>query len=77
MEIRVFASKKFANEDTILYKPSSVIDIPFDHRPEDTYPVIELDESESASLKNLYDDGWRIAKVTNHKYLHIFFMERG
>ena len=83
MEIAVYVSKHFANENTPLFKP---IDFEERHIYEKSYngqeeritqDFLRLDTSSKTTLKKLYEDGYVIKNITNpHGFWHYFFLEK-
>lgn len=83
MEIAVFISIDFANENSKLYKSignSKGRRYVKNHKGEDElrdHNLVELDRSTYTTLSKLYQEGWRIASQSMLQLnWHIFFMER-
>ena len=73
MEIAVYVSTEFANENSILNKAVSNTQLEDGKK----YRDIQFDKTRNTTLKELYKDGWRISSQSNMQPgWHIFFMER-
>ena len=83
MEITVYVSKQFVNENTPIFKPVGFEEI---HIYEKSYngqeekinqDFLRLDTSSKTTLQELYNEGYVIKKVTNPQlFWHFFFLER-
>lgn len=73
MEIKVYHSQLFANENSIL----EAIDKIVIERNEDNMPTKKdmVQTGEETTLKKLYSEGWRLSKVvpSNTTNTHFFF----
>jgi len=84
MEISVYLSKKFCNEDTPLYKIEKIEHQKiYQKNNRDENILIDRDyyqpiPSSETSLSKLYDLGWRIASTQQlHSTWMFVFLERG
>ena len=82
-EIAVYLSKRFCNEESELFKVSSVSDEKIYKKNSHGEEVLvertkyNLDYSTKTSLSKLYKDGWRIKTANDIQPLWmLFFMER-
>lgn len=82
MNISIYISKDFVNEETLIYKPTNVENshIYKTYKDEETQHdqlFYRVDNTTKTTLSELYAEGWTLKQVTNPQgFWHIFFLEK-